>query len=82
MKVGVWTCDKMRAGGECFTFKGRHYQRGGGAWLVYAHHTTKAHGTLLNLHALSLKQSQIETRIADISHTSGLKHSQQLMATP
>lgn len=67
-------------GGGRFTFKGRHYQREGGAWLVYAHHSTKAHGTCLNLHALSLKQSQIETRIANISRMSGLKHNQQLMA--
>lgn len=72
MKVGVWTCDKMRArgqGGGCFTFKGRHDQRGGGAWLVYAHHTTKARGTRLDLHAPSLKQSQIETWIANMYHT-------------
>lgn len=67
MKPGMWTGDKMRGGGRnCFTFKGRHYQGGGSAWLVYAHHTFKAHGAHLNLHALSLKQSQIE--IANVSH--------------
>lgn len=36
---------------------------------MYAHHTTKAHGTRLNLHAPSLKQSQAETRIANMYHT-------------
>lgn len=69
MKLGMWTGDKMRGGGgkNCFAFKGRRYQRGGSAWFVYAHHTSKAHGARLNLHALSLKQSHVE--IANVSHT-------------
>lgn len=71
MKLGVWTCDKMRGGGGLFHIQG--YQKGGSARFVYAHHTTKAHGTRLNLHALSLKKSQIEMQIANVSDTNGLK---------
>lgn len=50
----LWTGDKRREKSSC-VFREKHSKRGGRTQYMYANQQPIAHGTCLNLHALSLK---------------------------